>query len=179
MDWPHRPALGRLASVWVALSLVVIAAAMSIYALDQSDAAALVRSLVLPGSEQVPDTQTYDAAAAGAVLEAATALVLAAAVVFFSGRARFAISALWSLLTVGTGAWIALGVEPYLVSLGAEPPSPAAVQVGPIELSMVMVGMALLLAAAFCLAGCIVGWFAAPPEPRVARLHMPPPTHQA
>jgi hypothetical protein len=168
MHWPHRPARWRFASVWVALSLVAIAAAMSVFALNQSDAATLTRSLVPPGGE-VPDTRTYDAAAAGAGLEAAIALVLAAGVAFFPGRVAFAISTLWSLLAVGTGALIALGIEP---------PAPATVQVGPIELSMMTVGLALLLAAALCVAGCIVGWFGLPPEPRVVRPHMPPPTHQ-
>jgi hypothetical protein len=154
-------ALKRLAAVWVVLSFVVIAAALSAYALDERNTAAFVRSLVLPGSQ--PDTMTFDAASTGALSDAVVTLGVGAAVAFFGGRPLFAIAAIWSVLAIGTGTWIALGSEPRLAS----------VQIGPIELSMVLVGVGLALAAGLCLAGSIAGWLASPSEPGPLRPHMP------
>ncbi len=164
----NRSAGADLAVIWVAASLVVIAAAMGAYALGEASTAAFVRGLALPGSP-APDAATYDAASAGALGEAVIALVLGAAVAFFRARPVFLIAAIWSVLALGTGIWISFGTELRLAS----------VQVGPVEVPVAVVGIGLALAAALCLAGSVAGWLASPGEPGPARPHMPPPTHQA
>ncbi len=162
----NRFAWARLAAVWVAVSLVAIAAAMGGYALAEASTAAFVRSLVLPG-DPAPDPATYNAASAGALGEAVMALLLAAAVGFFRVRPVYLIAAIWSVLALGTGAWISRGTE-------LRPAS-----VGPVDVPVAVVGIGLALAAALCLAGSVLGWFASPDEPSPAQPHMPPPTHQA
>jgi hypothetical protein len=167
MAWSTNSAWRRVAAVWVALSLVAIAGAMLAYALDQRATADFLRSLALPG-QQPPNTATFDVTSQGAIMEAVIALALGAAAWFFSGRPFFAISAIWAVLAVGTGVWSALDPTPRL----------GLVEVGPFNLSMVFVGLALALAAVSCLAGSAVGWLASPSWPGPLRPHMPPPTHQ-
>ena len=84
------------------------------------------------------------------------------------GRTSFAIAAIWSVLALGTGTWIALATTPPL----------GTVAVGPLEVSTVIAGVILAIAAVSCLVASIVGWLASPSEPAPAP-HMPPPTHQA
>lgn len=141
---------------------------MGAHAVGEGSAAAFARSLRLPGSPP-PDTTAYDAESLCALGEAVIALAVGAAVAVVRARPVFAIAAIWAALALGTGAWISLGAEPL----------PGSIQVGPVELSMTVVGIGLALAAALCLAGCVVGWLASPAEPAPARPHMPPPTHQA
>ena len=160
--------LRRVAAAAVAFGLVVIAAALVAYALDERNTADFVRSLILPGS-QPPDTSTFDGATVAALGEAIIALLTAAAVWFLRGRAVFTISAIWSALALGTASWIVMGTTPRLSSIA----------IGPVEVSMAVVGVVLVLAAVLCLAGSIVGWSASPPEPAPVHPHMPPPTHQA
>ncbi len=158
----------RAAAAGAGLGLIVIAAALVAYALDERNTADFVRSLVLPG-EQPPDTTSFDGSSVAAFAEAAVALMTAAAVWFVRGRAFFAVSGIWSAIALGTGAWITLTSTPRLSS----------VPVGPLALPMTLVGVVLVLAAAVCLIGSATGWMAAPAEPAPARPHMPPPTHQA
>ena len=162
----NRSAWARLAAVWVAVSLVAIAAAMGAYALAEASTAEFVRSLALPGGP-APETAAYDAASAGALGEAGMALVLGAAVGFLRARPVYLIAATWSILALGTGAWISRGTELRPASVGS------------VEVPVAVVGIGLVLAAVLCLAGSVVGWFASPDEPSPVQPDMPPPTHQA
>ena len=160
--------LRRVAAVIAVLGLVVIAAALGAYALDERNTAEFVRSLVLPGSRP-PDTANFDGAGVAALAEAIVALLTAAAARFVRGRPFFAVSAIWSVLALGTGAWIAQDTTPRLSS----------VVIGPLELPLVFVGAVLVLAAVLCLVGSVVGWSVSPSETAPARSLMPPPTHHA
>ena len=162
------PDVRRVAAGGAALGLIVIAAALVAYALDERNTADFVRSLALPG-EQPPDTTSFDGSSVAAFAEAAVALLTATAVWFVRGRAFFAVSGIWSAIALGTGAWIALTTTPRLSS----------VPVGPVALPMTLVGAVLVLAAAVCLIGSAIGWMTAPAEPALARPHMPPSNHQA
>jgi hypothetical protein len=152
----------------VVLCLVVAAAALTIYAIVEGNTRDFLRTLGLPGTEP-PDTASIDSAITGAQLEALLALLLAGGGWFMGGRPSFAIAAIWSVLAIGTGIWIALATTPPFASLA----------VGPLEVSTVIAGVALAIAAVLCLVASIVGWMASPSEAAQTRPHMPPPTHQA
>jgi hypothetical protein len=164
--WPIDPGLRRRAAVAVVLSLVVAAAALAIYAIAEGNARDFIRTLQ---RAEPPDPSITDWGITGALLEALIALLLAAGVWFTRGRPSFAIAAIWSVLTLGTGTWIALATTP--------PSGPIAL--GPLEVSTVIAGVMLVIAAVSCLIASIIGWMASPSEPAPARPHMPPPTHQA
>jgi hypothetical protein len=157
----------RAAAGSAGLGLIVIAAALLAYALEERNTAEFVRSRALPG-QQPPDTTGFDGSSVAAFAEAAIALVTAAAVWLIRGRAIFAVSGIWSAIALGTGAWIALTTTPRLSS----------VAVGPLALPIELVGAVLVLAALLCLIGSVIGWLASPAEAPAAP-HMPPPTHQA
>jgi hypothetical protein len=83
----------RAAAASAGLGLIVIAAALAAYALDERNTADFVRSLALPG-QQPPDTTSFDGSSVAAFAEAVIALVLAAAVWRIRGRASFVVSAI-------------------------------------------------------------------------------------
>jgi hypothetical protein len=156
----------RGVAVWIAFALAGIAVALALLALSENNTAALVRSLVLPGSPKASDTGTADGSATGAA--ALIAVALAGAVAAFPGRGLFAISAIWAFIALGAGLWTAL-----------RPGKGLPIQVGPIALPVQPIAIVLATIAAACVVGCLVGWLAAPSEAATPHPPMPPPTHQA
>jgi glycerol uptake facilitator-like aquaporin len=166
MLWLHGWPWQRVISLWVALALGGIAVAMVLFALSDEQMVAFVRSLALPG-QPVPDTSMFDGGTLMALAEAIIAAALSAAVIAFPSRIFFGTSAASAVLAFATGAWTLLGI-----------PRPLPIDVGPIVVPMLMVGIALTLMAIACLAGCLVGWFVFPSESHRELSYMPPPRHQ-
>jgi hypothetical protein len=140
---------------------------MLAYALNERDSADFVRSLALRGA-QPPDTASFDGAIQSDIIAATVALALGATVWFSRGRPVFVISAIWSVLSLGTAVWRSLEPTPLLRS----------VVVGPLNLPMTVVGLVLGLAAVSSFAGSVVGWLNLPSQPGPLRPHVPPMTHQ-
>jgi len=137
------------------------------YVYDERNTAAFLRSLVLPGNQ--PDHMTFDRREHGRISVRCRDAGGRPAVAFFGGRQplrdRRPSGRVLAIARVPGSRW-------ERASAGIRPDRP-------IELSMVLVGIGLALAAVLCLAGSIVGWLTSPSEPGPLRPHMPPPTHQA
>jgi hypothetical protein len=162
----------RLVSGWVAASLVVVAAALLLVSIGELRTADLLRIAPMVPDASNPDADMAAARAAGAAAEALVAIVLAGAVLLRPGRASFGLTALFSAIAMGTGAWVAIDVS---VLFG--PGIPLPVRLGSFVIDMPDVGIALAMAGLSGLVGSVAG-LAASPVGIAPPVHMPPPTHQ-
>jgi hypothetical protein len=150
---------------------LLIAAGLLLLALGAAQTSAFIRSLSF--SADPASASAYDRETIGAAVASLVALALGTAIVLLPTRLTFSVSALSSLIPVGTGIVVATGGA----SIAGDPPALLDVHIAGLAVSLTLVGVMMTVSAVMGLGGSALGMLASPVGP-APRPFMPPPTHQ-